>query len=212
MLSENAYDIILNKLMDGSLPPGTLMNRRTIADELGISAAPVLEALKKLEYEGYLEAIPRKGTQVKVVSREDVIGNYLLRASVECTAVRISKHMGYLTQNLPQLEAMAAAAEKARAKSEVSALNYKKDLEFHTALVSTCNNSAICEGYRRIVMPSFFYRMNTVFKNDSAATLPHSDHLQLLRHLVEAKTPAAAEQYIKAHILSGQPQIGELLG
>jgi len=71
-LSKEVYQEILSRLMDNRLVPGNILNRRKVAKELGVSVAPVLEALKQLEMEGFLESIPRKGTIVKPTSIADI--------------------------------------------------------------------------------------------------------------------------------------------
>ena len=58
MLSETIYEKLLDMLTKGELMPGEIINRREIASRLEVSVAPVLEAMLKLEMEGYIETIP----------------------------------------------------------------------------------------------------------------------------------------------------------
>ena len=73
MLSGEVYEALLARLMSGELLPGQLINRRDVAAQLGTSTAPVLEAMKQLEFDGYLETLPRKGTQVRIISEERLL-------------------------------------------------------------------------------------------------------------------------------------------
>src|SRR4051794_1015015 len=54
-LSSQVYDQLLRRLLSGELPPGHVFNRRQVAAELGVSVAPVLEAMLELEAEGLIE-------------------------------------------------------------------------------------------------------------------------------------------------------------
>ena len=83
MLSNEVYTSLREKLLTGELLPGQMINRRDVAEQLGTSTAPVLEAMKQLEFDGYLETLPRRGTQVKIITTEDLIGNYIARIGFE---------------------------------------------------------------------------------------------------------------------------------
>src|SRR5436309_6853185 len=62
---------------------GQSVSRRKLAAELGMSFLPVSEALLRLEFEGLLESRPRAGTRVRIPSREDVRGHYIVREALE---------------------------------------------------------------------------------------------------------------------------------
>ena len=82
-LSRTVFNTLLNKFLRNKLVPGDILNRRELALELGVSVAPVLEALLQLENEGFVESFPRKGTLVKPVREEDVYGQLMLREAIE---------------------------------------------------------------------------------------------------------------------------------
>jgi DNA-binding GntR family transcriptional regulator len=64
-LSERASKVIEASILDGSLKPGTRIIENEVAKKLGISKSPIREALKKLEGDGLVQLIPRKGYIVK---------------------------------------------------------------------------------------------------------------------------------------------------
>ncbi len=74
--------------MRGEMGIGQSVSRRKVAAELGMSFLPVSEALLRLEFEGMLESRPRAGTRVRIPSREDVRGHYLVREILEAEAAR----------------------------------------------------------------------------------------------------------------------------
>ena len=87
-LSSKAYNYLVKSLLKNELVPGDSINRRDIADKLGMSVAPVLEAMLQLESEEYLESVPRKGTIVKPIRIDDVTGQLIVREALECAAAR----------------------------------------------------------------------------------------------------------------------------
>src|SRR5213593_2924330 len=87
-LAAEAYEFVKHRILRGFLPMGQVISRRKIAAELGMSFLPVSEALLRLEFEGMLESRPRAGTRVRIPTRDDVKGHYLVREILEAEAAR----------------------------------------------------------------------------------------------------------------------------
>jgi DNA-binding GntR family transcriptional regulator len=85
-LAGEAYVTVRERILRGELAIGQVISRRKIAAELGMSFLPVSEALLRLEHEGLLESRPRAGTRVKVPTRPDVQGHYIVREALESQA------------------------------------------------------------------------------------------------------------------------------
>src|ERR1051325_3476024 len=88
-LAAEAYEFVKQRILLGKLPMGQVISRRKISAELGMSFLPVSEALLRLEFEGLLESRPRAGTRVRIPSREDVRGHYIVREALEVQAAML---------------------------------------------------------------------------------------------------------------------------
>src|SRR3954452_9443495 len=88
-LAAEAYEFVKQRILHGALPMGQVISRRKIAAELGMSFLPVSEALLRLEHEGLLESRPRAGTRVRVPTRPDVQGHYVVREALESQAAML---------------------------------------------------------------------------------------------------------------------------
>jgi len=88
-LAAEAYEFVKQRILRGQLPMGKVISRRKVAAELGMSFLPVSEALLRLEFEGLLESRPRAGTRVRIPSREDVRGHYVVREALEVQAAML---------------------------------------------------------------------------------------------------------------------------
>src|SRR5712671_4413078 len=88
-LAAEAYEFVKQRILRGDLAMGQVISRRKIAAELGMSFLPVSEALLRLEFEGLLESRPRAGTRVRMPSREDVRGHFIVREALEVQASRL---------------------------------------------------------------------------------------------------------------------------
>jgi DNA-binding GntR family transcriptional regulator len=85
-LAGEAYVTVRERILRGELAIGQVISRRKVAAELGMSFLPVSEALLRLEHEGLLESRPRAGTRVRVPTRPDVLGHYVVREALESQA------------------------------------------------------------------------------------------------------------------------------
>src|SRR3984885_9958754 len=85
-LAGEAYVTVRERILKGELAIGEVISRRKVAAELGMSFLPVSEALLRLEHEGLLESRPRAGTRVRVPTRADVQGQYIVREALEAQA------------------------------------------------------------------------------------------------------------------------------
>lgn len=88
-LMDRAHGTIKNRILRGDVRLGDAISRRKLASELGMSFLPVSLALLRLEYEGFVESRPRAGTRVRIPSRDDIRGHYVVREALEVQAARL---------------------------------------------------------------------------------------------------------------------------
>jgi DNA-binding GntR family transcriptional regulator len=104
-LAEQAYALIRDRILRGQLPFGAPVSRRQLSQELGMSTLPVSEALMRLRNELLIEAVPRVGTMVRVPTRQDVIGFYVVREALESQAARLFAEKAHPTERRDLIEA-----------------------------------------------------------------------------------------------------------
>lgn len=197
-LKQRAYDAILERILGGQFTPGELLNRRGVAQQLGMSSAPVHEAMIQLERDGFLEALPRLGTRVRSACREDVRGHLIVREALECQAARLI--CGECVQQaLPRLKPLAAAADSVAQSDSDRA---RQEVSFHVALVELADCPALLREYRRVMQIGLFYRINLVL--NMPLLKPAHRHLALLKELC-ADSPEAADRACRRHVWSGKP-------
>src|SRR5438552_303596 len=123
-LAAEAYTVVRRRIVRGEMAIGQSVSRRKLAAELGMSFLPVSEALLRLEFEGMLESRPRAGTRVRIPSRGDVKGHYLVREILEAESAR--RFAGHATK--------AERAGLLKMAAKVDALSAKKDRGPYLAL------------------------------------------------------------------------------
>lgn len=87
-LREQVLDALREAIVQGDLKPGQTLIEADLAAQLGISRAPIREALQILNSEGLLETVPYRGTTVRRLSRQDIEELYSLRSVLEGFAIR----------------------------------------------------------------------------------------------------------------------------
>src|SRR6476620_8440009 len=88
VLREEIREQLIDDILSGRLPPGTRIVETRLAQELGVSQAPVREALRDLELFGFVISSPFRGTQVREITTEDLLEIYPVRAALEALAAR----------------------------------------------------------------------------------------------------------------------------
>ena len=89
-LYEDAYSALRDAILNGRLKPGIRIVEAEIARQMGISRAPVREAIRKLEQDGLVRYVPRRGAVVVKLSLDEVRDVYYLRAHLEAYAARLA--------------------------------------------------------------------------------------------------------------------------
>jgi DNA-binding GntR family transcriptional regulator len=82
-LRELVLDAIREAIINGNLKPRERLMEIQLAEELGVSRTPIREALRKLELEGFIVMIPRKGAYVADISFKDIADVFEIRAALE---------------------------------------------------------------------------------------------------------------------------------
>jgi DNA-binding GntR family transcriptional regulator len=188
--------------MDNRLVSGTMLNRRDVAKELGVSVAPVLEAMLQLEIEGFLESVPRKGSFVKPIKQEDVYVQLMVSEALECQGARlycgkpIGEHKDALIDAAVELDSMQTGNIE----------GWESEIHFHLSLIDLAHCEPLTQAFVRTMRLGLFYQMNHIL---SMQVYPESKHLDLVKNLIEA--PAnEAERLLRRHLRSGKDHLFDI--
>ena len=89
-LAERAYVDLREEIIDVSLAPGTLLREDELMQRLGVGRTPVREAVQRLQRDGFVTVIPRRGTLVSEISITDLAAIYEVRKQLESWASRLA--------------------------------------------------------------------------------------------------------------------------
>jgi len=200
--AQQAYDHIFNQLLRRDLRPGDLLDRKQIAEDLGVSLIPVSDAVQRLTHEGFLTTRRRQGTFVRPPSIEDVRGEFLLREALECQSARL--YCGAtIRKALPKLRKLARAADKA---ADAGRQLWTEDFAFHQSLVALTDCDALISCFARVVNLSLFHQTALISPMQQTT---YDRHLKLLEELCLASSADRAESRIRQHLRCGKETLFE---
>ena len=84
------YKALLDAISDGSLPPGTRITQEEIAEQMNVSRLPVLQALRQLKNDGFVEDAPGRGLQVTALNIEWIDKLYEVRGALDSIAAKLA--------------------------------------------------------------------------------------------------------------------------
>ncbi|SRR5690606_28042644 len=147
--AQRAYRHLRQKLLEGSVSPGSRLSYSSIGREIGVSATPVREAVGQLASEGFVELVPQLGAIVRSLTREEAIELYELREALECFAIqRTAERAGEpllseLQENLRASAGLVAKLRRSGRKAAAKSLAdpfHALDLSFHMILLEAAGN------------------------------------------------------------------------
>jgi len=192
-LSKQVYDALYEWLMTNQLRPGDEINRRAVAKDLGVSLSPVLEAMTQLEWEGFLETRPRRGTTVRRVSAREVLSRMHLRIAIETQAARIYAGPAIAAAR-DRMLALAAANDATEPGTFGSIDN---EVAFHRALVALTDSPALVDSFDHVMRHSIYHAAARLLPR--CPTRHVAQHVKLVKGLLTA-SPVQADALIRAHL------------
>jgi DNA-binding GntR family transcriptional regulator len=84
------YDVIRRAIVGLAMPPGSVINEKTVCEQLGISRTPLREAILKLTDEHLVMIVPNSGTYVSKIDLQTVFDGQLIRDALEMKVVRLA--------------------------------------------------------------------------------------------------------------------------
>jgi DNA-binding GntR family transcriptional regulator len=140
-LREQIKDVILQRILDGDYKPGARLVETRIAHELGVSQAPVREALRDLEQLGCIVHEPFRGCSVRAFSAQELIEAFPVRAALEALAARLAAEQiteDELLELAELVQTMRAAAARGDAHDQSHA-----NAQFHATIVRAAHNATL---------------------------------------------------------------------
>ena len=140
-LRELVCEHIREAIINGTFAPGERLMEIQMADEMGVSRTPVREAIRKLEMEGFVVMIPRRGTYVSNMSIKDINDVYEIRISLDTLAAGLAAER-ISDEELEELQRLLVKVGAAIEKNDMAKV-VEADIEFHDVLYKASRNERL---------------------------------------------------------------------
>ena len=205
-LREQARQVIRGLIITGQMQPDQLYSVPRLANDLGVSATPVREALLDLAREGLLEPVRNRGFRVVSLSANELNDIFAIRLLLEVPSVAEIARAGLTPAQIAQLRELAEATK--RAADDGNLIEFlETDRKFHIGLIATLGNKPLAD-----LVETLRARVRLHgFKNGSPGSYTAqsaSEHFQLLDALSK-QDEAGAVAVMRRHLERSRQVWGE---
>lgn len=190
-----------DNILSGRVKGGQRLLEDQIKNEYGISRTPLREAFRVLAKEGLVEIVPRKGTFVRGITRQDIEEHFPIRAILEGLAARLA--CSNLTQeDLSEMEALFQSMKNAAHKEDfVKYSKYHSTL--HEIVITASRNESLIALLYNLRFHTLWHRYTyQYYKKDFKKSLEF--HRQLIELYKEKEPdPNKIENLFRHHIEVG---------
>lgn len=203
-LRDVVFNTLRQAILKGELVPGQRLMEIQLAKQLGVSRTPVREAIRKLELEGLVVTIPRKGAEVAEITEKDLKDVIEVRCALEELAVALACERISNAQ-IVQLKEALKNFEKLMKTGDITALA-ESDEKFHDIIFSATKNQRLIQLINNLREQVYRYRLEYL-KDENEHNLLIQEHELIIENL-QKRNAAAAKDVIHKHI---QNQFGAIL-
>ncbi|MDH3281736.1 MAG: GntR family transcriptional regulator [Gammaproteobacteria bacterium] len=179
-------------------PTAPKLDERQLAEQLGVSRTPVREALARLEQEGFVKMVARRGAFVMRKTKREILEMIHVWAALEGMAARmITEHAS--DEEISRLREMFATfADDGQIRAHIDEYS-DTNIKFHQALISLCRCTLIKEMTDNLFLHMRTIRTRTIGERDRAAQ-SIIDHMHIIEAL-EKRDRDEAERAVRDHSL-----------
>jgi len=201
-MREQLYSALREQILKNNYAPNAVLQIDRLAEDFGVSATPVREALVRLEAEGLVNLIPNKGALVTDIKAEDIRNTWEMRKLLEPYAAERS------AARIPESE-LVELEERIRLLKDEPFDNERYvecDTRLHEILYTHLDNSFLVETIRRVHQMSIRIRY---FPEGMGALHERTVHEVLLEHTaileaIRSRSPEKVASFVSIHLQNGE--------
>ena len=195
-LRDVVFNTLRKAILKGELKPGERLMEIALAERLGVSRTPVREAMRKLELEGLVVMIPRRGAQVANITEKDL--NDVLEVRIALENLSIENACTRMTEEqLSQLWEAAKIFERTMADGNLVKLA-EADVAFHEVIYQSSDNRRLNQVLNNLREQIYRYRVEYL-KDEETRNLLVKEHEELYE-AIKARDVKTAQEISFRHI------------
>ena len=195
-VTSNVVKYLREKIISWEFKPGEKLNLSEICIKLGVSGPPVREAFRIIEHEQLMVTVPRKGTYVTQINRDNLRSIYEVREMIECFAIDLLE-----ANNLREVKKIPEGSlndTHAIFAFDGDLGNFSSLIDFHSRLVYSTNNTLLMYLYRSI--SSNLARYQFMFAEVPGLAADSQEKHMEIQQLIEEGRYDEARSLLRIHI------------
>ena len=194
-LKQTAYEYVKEKILSCEYRPGVFLNENQLCEEMGgISRTPVRDALSRLEQDGLVTIMPKRGVMVTEMRISDLNRIFEVRALLEPYALR--KYGSRMDMDaMGRIYAQLRAPEAWEKEGDAEAMKnyYARDNEFHDIIISAMPNPHLRLLYETVGNLNRRFRVLTGNEVKDRVQKTNKEHLAIVEACIRQDWEAAAQ-------------------
>lgn len=195
-LRDVVFNTLRQAILRGELQPGERLLEIHLANKLGVSRTPIREAMRKLELEGLVLMIPRKGAVVAEITEKSLRDVLEVRKALEELAVKLACEK-IQDEEIDELKAAAKEFENALKSGDVTVFA-EADVKFHDIIYRTTDNQRLIQLLYNLREQMYRYRVEYLKREDSHEILL-AEHQKIIE-TIERRDEKSAVEAVCTHI------------
>ena len=187
-LRDVVFNTLRQAILRGELKPGERLMEIQLANKLGVSRTPVREAIRKLELDGLVLMIPRKGAEVAQISEKSLRDVLEVRRSLEALAVRLACER-ISQQALSELKEAEEAFEEVLGNDDITVVA-EADVAFHSIIYISTDNQRLIQLLIKFREQMYRYRVEYLKRRECHSQLL-SEHRDMIQFIEKGEADAA---------------------
>lgn len=195
-LRDVVFNTLRRSILTGELKPGERLMEIHLADKLGVSRTPIREAIRKLELEGLVTMIPRRGAEVAQITEKHLRDVLEVRRALDALAVELACER--ITD--AELESLKDACDNFEKETKQGNANRlaRADVAFHDIILNASGNERLVQMISNLSQQMYRYRLEYV-KDETSYERLIAEHVAIYEAIRDRNGRAGAEA-IKNHI------------
>jgi len=174
------------------------LDERQLSEELGVSRTPIREALCRLENEGFVRTVPRRGAFIARKSKKEIVEMITVWAALESMAARLITEQA-TDKEIAGLRDLFATFRDDKVQAHIDEYS-EINISFHQALFRLSKCDLLMRMTENLFIHIRSIRMRTI-SEDNRASRSVIDHMHIIEAL-EARDSELAERLAKEHTLN----------
>ncbi len=174
------------------------LDERQLSDQLATSRTPIREALARLEQEGLVRIVPRKGVYIVRKTKAEIMEMIILWAALESMAARLVTQRAS-DADIAALRTIFSTFQDGQVQAHIDEYS-DANIRFHQSIVEMSQCKLLVETADHIFMHIRGIRARTISESDRAAK-SIIDHIHIIETL-EQRDADAAERLVRNHALN----------